>query len=70
MSTDGSYEIFRKGRDNTTVLVEAVKGIEEAKKRVEQLNESARAEHYVFDPATGSVVEPSAPWIAKDPFEP
>jgi hypothetical protein len=70
MSADGSYEIFRKERDNTTVLVEAVKGIEDAQKRVEQLNETGQAEHFIFDPASGSVVEPAQPWTAKDPFAP
>jgi hypothetical protein len=43
MDTDRSYEIFKKERDNTTVLVEAVKGLEEAEKRIRQLNESSRS---------------------------
>jgi len=68
MSIDGSYEIFRKEHDNTTVLVEAVKGIEEAKKRVQELNQTGQAEHFVFDPENGSVVEPSRPGVSKDPF--
>ncbi len=59
-----------KERDNTTVLVEAVKGIEEAEKRVQQLNETAQAQHFVFDPASGSVVEPSGSGISTDPFAP
>lgn len=70
MSTDESYEVFKKERDNTTVLVEAVKGIEEAKKRVQQLNEAEQAEHFIFDPAIGSVVEPSQPSITRGPFAP
>jgi len=70
MSRDGSYEIFKKERDNTTVLVEAVKGIEEAQKRVQELNQTGQGEHFVFDPENGMVVEPSQPWISKDPFAP
>ena len=68
MSIDGSYEIFKKESDNTTVLIEAVKGIEEAKKRVQQLNQTEQAEYFIFDSATGQVVEPSQPGVSKDPF--
>jgi len=58
MSIDGSYEIFKKESDNATVLIEAVKGIEEAKKRVQQLNQTEQAEY----------LEPSQPGVSKDPF--
>lgn len=71
MDTELSYEIFKKQADNTTVLVEAVKGIEEAQKRVKQLNaESASEQYFVFDPLKASVIEPSEPAVAIDPFAP
>jgi hypothetical protein len=66
-----SYEIFKKHADNTTVLVEAVKGIEEAQKRIKELNsESTSEEYFVFDPLKASVIEPTEPAIAIDPFAP
>jgi hypothetical protein len=69
VETEQTYEIFKKQSDNTTVLVEAVKGIEEAQKRVGKLNaESASEEYFVFDPLKASVIEPSAPAVAIDPF--
>ena len=71
MDTELTYEIFKKQADNTTVLVEAVKGIEEARKRVKALNsESASEEYFVFDPLKASVIEPTEPAVAIDPFAP
>jgi hypothetical protein len=68
MEAEASYEIFRKESDNTTVLVEAVKGIDQAQKRVNQLNQMGSGEHFIFDPVQASVIEPSEPGISKDPF--
>ena len=71
MKTDGSYEIFKKELDNTTVLIEAVKGIDQAQRRVEELNRSESGEqHFIFDPIELLVVEPSEPGVAKDPLSP
>jgi hypothetical protein len=70
MTADDSYEIFRKELDNTTELVEAVKGFEQAQKRVSELNEGGLGEHFLFDPFRLAVVEPSKPEVPKDPFAP
>ncbi|MGH9572490.1 MAG: hypothetical protein ACRD40_03030 [Candidatus Acidiferrales bacterium] len=69
MDAEPSYEIFKKQADNTTVMVEAVKGIEEAQKRIKELNsESVSEEYFVFDPSKASVIEPSEPAVKIDPF--
>lgn len=68
MDTETTYEIFKKHSDNTTVRVEAVKGIEEAQKRVVELNAEDSNEYFVFDPLKASVIEPSEPEVAIDPF--
>lgn len=65
-----TYEIFRKEPDNTTLLVESVKGIEEAQKRLSELSGQGSYEYFLFDPIKGSVVEPSQPSVIKDPFAP
>jgi len=71
VDTELSYEIFKKQADNTTVLVEAVKGIEEAQKRIKELNsENASEEYFVFDPLKASVIEPTEPAVPIDPFAP
>ena len=58
MEPDRSYEIFRKELDNTTVVVESVKGIDQAQRRVEELNRTEPGEHFIFDPVHVSIVEP------------
>lgn len=68
METETSYEIFKKGTDNSTVRVEAVKGIEEAQKRIEALNAEGPDEYFIFDAVKASVIEPSQPGVAIDPF--
>ncbi len=70
MEAENSYQIFRKVGDNTTVLIEAVKGIEEAQKRVEELNSAGPDQYFVFDSAAAKVIEPSEPSVTKDPFAP
>lgn len=70
MDTEMTYEIFKKHADNTTVRFEAVKGIEEAQKRVTELNAQGGDEYFVFDPLKASVIEPSEPEVAIDPFAP
>lgn len=70
MESERTYQIFRKVGDNTTVLIEAVKGIEEAQKRIKELNGAGTDQYFVFDSAAGKVIEPSEPTVTKDPFEP
>ena len=68
MEDTASYQIFRKETDNTTVLVEAVKGLDEARKRVHEMNGSGSGEHFIFDPSNGKVIEPSRLTVPTDPF--
>lgn len=70
MDTEATYEIFKKQADNTTLRIEAVKGIEEAQKRVIELNAEGNDEYFVFDPLRATVIEPSEPEVAIDPFAP
>lgn len=67
---DASYEIFKKQADNTTVMVEAVKGIDQARRRVTELNAQGANEYFVFDPLKAATIEPSEPAVAIDPFAP
>jgi predicted xylose isomerase-like sugar epimerase len=70
VESETTYEIFKKQADNTTVLVEAVKGIEEAQKRVKELTGQGTDEYFVFDPVKANVIEPSEPAVVIDPFAP
>lgn len=70
MDAETTYEIFQKQVDNTTVRFEAVKGIEEAQKRVVELNAQGDDEYFIFDPLKASVIEPSQPEVVIDPFAP
>jgi hypothetical protein len=56
-----SYEIFKKELDNTTVLVESVKGIDEAQKSLERLKEESAGEYFIFDPLSAKVIDPLQP---------
>lgn len=70
MDEECTYEIFKKEPDNTTVLVEAVKGLEEAQKRIKELNSAEPDQYFVFDPLKAEVVDPYNPSVAADPFAP
>jgi hypothetical protein len=70
IEAEATYEIVKKSTDNSTSLVEAVKGLEMAEKRVTELNAEGPDQYFVFDPAKASVVEPSEPGVAIDPFAP
>jgi hypothetical protein len=70
MSNEATYEIFRKEADNTTIRIESVKGIEEARKRLRELNATGPGEHFIFDPVRANAIEPSEPTVIKDPFDP
>jgi len=69
-SEAASYQIMRKEPDNTTVLIEAVKGLVEAERRVRQLNKDGPGEHFVFDPLKATVIGPGEPVVGTDPFDP
>ena len=65
-----TYEIFKKELDNTTELVETVKGIKEAHRVVQKLKQEASNDFYIFDPVSDRVIDPLRPSIAIDPFAP
>jgi hypothetical protein len=53
LNSDGTYQIFKRGADNT-VCVEVVKGLHEARNRIEQARtRSPGSELFIFDPLTG-----------------
>ena len=64
-----TYDIFRKEPDNTTLLIESVKGIDEARHRLSELSKEDSCEYFIFDPLKARVVEPADPTVTKDPFE-
>ena len=71
IDSDRTYQIFKREADNTTVCIEVVKGLQEARNRIE----SARAlepgsELFIFDPLTEKTVEPSGPASTPDPLTP
>jgi hypothetical protein len=70
VESDMSYEIFKREADHSTVLIEAVKGIEEAQKRVEELNRGAPDQYFILDPLQAKVVDPADPTAEKDPLAP
>jgi hypothetical protein len=60
--SDRSYQIFKREADHTTVCVEAVKGLHEARKRIEQARASSpETEHFIFDPLTQKTMVPANP---------
>lgn len=69
-ASETSYEIFKRESDNTTVRVEVVKGIEEAQKRLAELNRGEADRYFVFDPLQAKVVDPSNPAAEKDALAP
>lgn len=69
--SDRSYQIFKREADNTTVCVEVVKGLQEARNRIEQARAaSPGTELFIFDPLTQKTVEPSQPASTVDPLTP
>jgi hypothetical protein len=69
--SDRSYQIFKREADNTTVCVEVVKGLDEARKRIEQARSvSPESEHFIFDPLTQKTIDPAEPSITTDPLTP
>jgi hypothetical protein len=70
VKNEATYEIFRKEADNSTVLIEAVKGIDDAQKRVNELNRDGSSEYFIFDAVNAYVIEPMEPSVAIDPLAP
>jgi len=68
MVDHNTYEVFKKCADNTTVSIEAVKGLEVAKTVLASLRAGTNDEYYLFDPSTGNVIDPEHPWAPVDPL--
>jgi hypothetical protein len=66
-----TYQIFKREAHNTTVCIEVVKGLHEARNRIEQARTaSPGSELFIFDPLTEKAVEPSEPAATTDPLTP
>ena len=71
LDSDRSYQIFKREADNTTVCVEVVKGLQEARNRIERARAtSPETELFIFDPLTQKTVDPSEPATTSDPLTP
>ena len=70
LDSDRTYQIFKREADNTTVCIETVKGIQEARRRVEAAHSASPAEEYfIFDPISEKVVDAHAS-TTTDPLTP
>ena len=71
IDSDRTYQIFKREADNTTVCVEAVKGIQEARKRVEQACAASPGnEYFIFNPLSKKTIDPLEPSSTVDPLAP
>jgi hypothetical protein len=71
IESNRTYQIFKREADNTTVCVEVVKGLQQARNRMEQARiASAASDLFVFDPLTQKVVDPSELAETADPLTP
>jgi hypothetical protein len=70
VDSDRTYQIFKKEPDNTTVCVETVKGLHQARKSVEALERVGPGDFFIFDPVAGRAIEPEAPAPSVDPLTP
>jgi len=71
IDSDRSYQIFKREADNTTVCIEIVKGLHEARLRLERARtESPGVYLFVFDPLTQKTVDPAEPSNIADPLTP
>ena len=69
--SDRTYQIFKRESDNTTVCIESVKGIHEARKRIDEARRmSPQEEHFVFDPLTEKTIDPAELTAGPDPLAP
>ena len=71
IDSDRTYQIFKREADNTTVCIEVVKGLQEARNRIEQARSSSPgSELFIFDPLIEKTVDPSEPTAISDPLTP
>jgi hypothetical protein len=71
IDSDRTYQIFKREADNTTVCVEVVKGIHEARKRVEEARTASPGnEHFIFDPLAKQTIDPVESSSTADPLTP
>lgn len=71
LDSDRTYQIFKREADNTTACIEVVKGLHEARNRIENARTaSPGSELFIFDPLTQNVVDPSEPASKTDPLTP
>jgi len=71
IDSDRTYQIFKRETDNTTVCIEVVKGLQEARSRIEQARAASPAsELFIFDPLTQRAVDPAQPSTRADPLTP
>jgi len=71
INSDRTYQIFEREADNTTVCIEVVKGLHEARNRIEEARRDSPArELFIFDPLTQKTVDPSDPAAKGDPLTP
>lgn len=71
IDNDRTYQIFKREADNTTVCIEVVKGLHEARNRIEQARTASPAsELFIFDPLTQKILDPSEPATTTDPLTP
>ena len=71
IDSDRSYQIFKREADNTTVCVEVVKGLHEARQCLNQARaDSPGADLFVFDPLTQKTIDPMLPSSVADPLTP
>ncbi len=70
IDSDRTYQIFKKEPDNTTVCVETVKGLHQARKSVEALERIGPGDFFIFDAVAGTPIEPAMPSASPDPLTP
>jgi hypothetical protein len=71
IDSDRSYQIFKREADNTTVCIEVVKGLHEARSRIEHARVALPGcDLFIFDPLTQKTVDPSGPATVADPLTP
>ena len=71
LDSDRSYQIFKREADNTTVCIEVVKGLHEARSRIERAGAaSPNSELFIFDPVNQTIVDASALASTSDPLTP
>lgn len=60
MIPEATYDIFRKTSATDTTWVEAVTGLERAKKRLLRLASTTPGAYLLYDPRTSTFIEPFA----------